>query len=144
MGCPNLESIGLKHYEQITDAGLALIVEGCPKLHPRPVATRPKGDKFLSTVAASWGPNLESLDLAFCHLITDARLALQIGKGCLCPNLVSLDLRSCLKTTDAWRASICEGCPNLESLDLSFCTAITTCWITNVGVARINEGCTNS
>jgi len=96
---PGLESLDLSGFYQITDAGLATIVEGCPNLK-----------------------SLKSLELWGCNQITDSGLA-TIVEGC--PKLESLDLSDCNQITDAGLATIVEGCPNLKSLNLSRCDQIT-------------------
>ena len=57
-----LTHIDLTDCEVVTDQGLALLIQGCPKLEPDEIVSNVKSDAFCAAVA-QYRPRLENLDL---------------------------------------------------------------------------------
>ena len=72
---PNLEQLDLRKSAGVTDASLAMLVEGCPQLHPNRLLCTKKGDRYLSAIAKAF-PNLDEIDLEGCSAVTSAGLYL--------------------------------------------------------------------
>ena len=85
------------------------------------------------TVLDEIRPKLETLNLAYCSLITDASV-LAVASGC--SNLQSLNLFLCRNITDASVLEVARQCSNLQSLNLFYCDKIT-----DASVLEVARGC---
>ena len=67
-------------------------------------------------------PQLQSLNIGYCHNITDEGIrALATG----CTQLQSLNIGGCYNITDAGIRALASGCPQLQSLNIDCCGKIT-------------------
>ena len=91
-------------------------------------------DDFAIAIAVNC-PNLTSLNVSFCHILTDvAILAIAVN----CPNLTEFDVSYCRNLTDVSILAIAEHCSNLTDLDVSLCDNLT-----DVSIQAIAEHCSN-
>lgn len=108
-GCPELVDVEIMFLaDTCTDAGVAALVRGCPKMHPNNIVTylsvegtmhgsdetNIKGDETLAAVGET-RPNIASLCICNAPLITNTGINALIDG---CKQLVSLTLQSCTTT----------------------------------------------
>jgi len=148
----SVKAIDFSQCTDVTDAGLATLIEGCVKLHPDKIVSKAKGDRFCQAVAVN-RRKLTHIDLSQCERVTDTGLA-TILQGCtgLHPDkilsnakgrgfcvevarsrrkLQEIDLSQCEGVKDGGLASILEGCKDLNPnmilsgvKSYSFCVAV--------------------
>ena len=130
----DVTQIDLTGCPSVADAGLAELMEKCRDLHPDKVVCNAKGDAFLEAVSV-YHAGIDTIDVLECESVTDAGLAILIGK---CPDLhpdkvlskvkgdgfvgavpthhadlMQIDLTDCDQVSDAGLANLMKECPNL-------------------------------
>ena len=128
---PELTQLDLRRFEAITDEGLALLIEGCPRLQPYSIDSAAKGDKFCGAVAKQHS-ELLAIDLLGCENVTDEGLKL-LGEGC--PKLLPDKIHSFAKG-DRFLEAVAKRHPQLESISLRDCSRVT-----EQGIVTLAEGC---
>ena len=128
---PELTHIDLMDAREVTDAGLAVLMTKCKKLHPNMVQSHKKGYAFLQAVALHH-PDTKEISLRGCREVTDAGLARLIS-GCnqLHPDKVRSD-----KKGDTFLAAVSKCCPDLTEINVSACKDVT-----DAGLAKLMKFC---
>ena len=98
---------------QLTDAGLAQLIEQCPELHPNKLISSQKGNKFLTSVCKTRSAITE-INLRGCKAVTDAGLADLVME---CPELEPDAILSQVKS-DHFCEAVMEHRPRVKSLNL--------------------------
>ena len=132
--CTRLQSLSLRHCDEITDAGLVIISEHCTNLK----SLHLQGcDEMTDTSIISISTHcigLQSLNLDCSRKITDASI---ISISTNCTGLQELNLQGCHQITDASIMSISTHCTGLQSLNLAGCLQIT-----DASIILISTHCT--
>ena len=110
---PSLTKIHLDGCKDVSDEGLAKLIQKCGTLHPNDIVSKHKGDKFLFAVD-EFRKDLTEINVRGCKAASDAGLAALVAG---CPNLAPDKILSAVKG-DMFCQAVAKHRPDLESLDL--------------------------
>ncbi|MEC7838801.1 MAG: hypothetical protein VX777_02030 [Chlamydiota bacterium] len=118
---PNLEVFGqtrfFSNHNRITDEGLALLAQSCPKLTSFSFCFENITDNGFA-VFTKKASNLQRLSTSNVSHLGEASL-LQLAKNC--PQLKSLELTGWKEISESALLALAKGCPQLEHLEISYC-----------------------
>ena len=128
---PDISSIDLTDCYNVTDKGLAKLMQKCKNLHPNDVISGEKGDFFLSAVAEHQ-PHLTNIDLIDCP-VTDAGLAEVMVK---CKDMHPNAVKSYAKG-DIFLTACANHHNDITVINLKGCKAVT-----DDGLGKLMNACT--
>ena len=119
---PQLELIDLTYCESITEAGLINFIGRVPELSEIVLrrCSESTTDAVLNRLAICCR-RLCTLDVSFCHRITDHGIASSTAKK---HNLQRLSLYGCNLITNDAIATLANNCPTLQHLNISKCSQL--------------------
>ena len=125
------EKLDFTQCPNVTDWGLACLVESCPQLAPNKILSNAKGIEFIAQVSV-FRPELLDIDLQACPEVTDTALA-SLVRGCrkLAPERILSSAKG-----DLFLEAVAEVHPNITSIDLLTCHRVT-----DQGLAKLVAGC---
>ena len=127
----NISSIDLTDCFDVTDKGLAKLMEKCKDLHPNDVISEEKGDFFLEAVAEHQ-PHLKDIDVIGCP-VTDAGLAKVMEK---CHDMHPDAVKSFAKG-DLFLTACAKYHKDITAINLKGCKIVT-----DDGLGKIMNACT--
>ena len=131
-----LKSIDLTGCKNVSDAGLAKLIEKCRELHPDDVHCDAKGNTFLVAVASEH-ETIKNIDLLGCNAVTDAGLCVLMER---CLQLHPDDVKSTVKG-DAFLSAVAKYHTYITNIDLDTFVNQREERVTDAALARLIETC---
>ena len=110
----HITEIDLLGCEMVSDTGLAMLMEKCPKLHPDKVMSKNKGPLFVAAVA-TYQSDITEIDLIGCDSVNDDGLGVLITK---CAKLHPDKVLSYVKGP-VFVAAVAKHRPDLTQIELN-------------------------
>ena len=128
-----VRSLDLSQCAEVTDTGLASVIEKCPDLDPNKITSNAKADAFLAAVS-KYRQDIQEIDLTGCDGVTTVGLVALLTN---CPGLHPDKIAS-TKKDDDFLAAVGDCRPKITEIDLTGCKDIT-----DDGLAVLMSKCLN-
>lgn len=119
---PSVQTFELVNWKTLTDSNLAVLINACPNLTRLNLAgSIALSDETLKLIQTTIAPNLVSLSLARCPLISDEAV---VGLLRIAPHLKQLVLDNCTDLTSITVKAVADNCKEVIELGLNGLTRI--------------------